>query len=284
MAKEKNKTTKIITLCPVRINFSAGWSDQLEWKYPSAVVNASVGWRVNPKDDPYPLIFFENTFRSKIAGKGTGLGISSILASAQYIHQNYSSLDKNKYIKVALEWENKQGTKGGWQDQIGAIEGGFKLITSENHKTFDIRHRNDHPIMNHLILFDSGIRRPAKHIGDQIRMLFKDKNFTLAMKKNVEIAKLTFDSNAKEFALATLDCWKRLTSFVPDMKVNNLPYLPNCWGKMFVGAGGGGWGLYFAENPSDRPELIKLLNDRGFDAYIPELLDGIKNIKLTPRK
>ena len=100
---------------------------------------------------------------------------------------------------------------------------------------------------------------------------------------NVEIAQDVFYADAEELALGTIDCWKRLVSFVPDMEVNNLPYLPNCWGRVFAGARGGGWGIYFMEEPDSRQWAIEILKDREYDAYIPVLLDGIKHFEITTK-
>lgn len=275
---------EILSFAPARINLTAGWSDQPDYRGLGAVINAAVGWQINNDDlDPYPLVYYRGTFRSKIAGKGTGLGISSIRMALKFLNENYGKVKSDEYIQFVLDWEEKEGTKGGWQDHIGAIEGGFKLIISENHQTFDIHLRDDHPILDHIVLFDSGIRRPAKHIGDQVRVLFKDRHFNSALAKNVEIAQDTFYADAEELALGTIDCWQRLVSFVPDMEVTNLPYLPNCWGRVFVGAGGGGWGIYFIEEPDARQEAIEILNDRDIDAYIPVLLGGIKHIEVATK-
>ena len=276
------KPVEILTLCGVRFNLAAGWSDQPNYDGLAAVINAAIGWHINETDlDPYPLLYYRGTFRSKIAGVGTGLGISSIRVAMKFLTDNFGALDPKQYIQHVLDWEKQNGTEGGWQDQIGAIEGGFKLTVSENHRDFDIHRNDNHPIMDHIVLFDSGIRRPAKHIGDQVRILFNDRRFKAALAQNVEIAQRTFRGNAEELALGTFDCWQRLVSFVPEMEVNKLPLLPNCWGRVFTGAGGGGWGMYFMENPDSRQEAIGILNNRGYDAYIPVLLNGIKHIRVT---
>lgn len=254
---------------PVRIDFIGGWSDQLEWKYPSAVMNAAIGW-----SNTYPLCIKGDKIETCIDGIGTGLGVSSIIAAGKFLETRESK--DESYIKAVLEWEISIGTKGGWQDQIGGIEGGLKLITSDNHRHFNILRRDNHPVMNHIVLFDTKIRRHSKLIGDKIREQFSMKPFTKALRKIVSEAESCFWMNAHDCALTCIDAWKTLNSFV-NMEVYNIPQTEMIWGYKLVGAGGGGYGIVFVKYPEQREDVIQLFECNGLWATIPALLQGPKH-------
>lgn len=253
---------------PVRIDFIGGWSDQLEWSYPSAVMNAAIGW-----NDSYPLCIRGDRIESCIEGIGTGLGISSILSAGKFLS---ARKDKDEsYIKAVLDWEESTGTKGGWQDQIGGIEGGMKLITTNNHRDFVIQRRDNHPLLNNIILFDTNIRRHSKLIGDRMRKCLTEKPFIKSLCKIVSTTEKCFLMETDDCALACIDAWKTLNSFV-DMEVDCVPQTELMWGYKLAGAGGGGYGIAFIKNSECREEVCSLFNKSGLWATIPVLLGGAK--------
>ena len=134
-------------LLPVRANLLGGWTDQLLWERPAAVINFAMGWH-GGFENLYPLLTTRKKIDSKIEGIGTGLGISSILAAAKFL----LDCPDGDYVGHTLDWEWKNGTKGGWQDQIGAIQPGFKLISTSDRKNFTIQNRDDHPILERIVL------------------------------------------------------------------------------------------------------------------------------------
>lgn len=267
------QVTKI--LLPARINFMGGWSDQQFWDGDGAVINMAVGWS-SPEcfESLYPMMVSKDGFKSAITGIGTGLGISSIKASGEFLLGD----PYGDYVGAALKWEWDEGTRGGWQDQIGAIQPGFKLITSDDHVNFEIVNYDDHPIIERLVIFDSGIRRRAEAIGSRVRDMFDDRLFRVFMRKLASDTKLAFNYKADEFSLACLDAWKGFLSFVPEMDVE-LPLDEDlAFGKMMVGAGGGGYGIIFCKSAEARQPVIDQLSQRGIWASIPVLLDGAKFI------
>ena len=112
------KATRLISPrlnLPIRIDFIGGWTDQLCWKGPAAVCNGS-----------FECELPENTLQNP----GTGLGISSILYAAEWIGENPDKLrDHHGYTQAALDAEASSCVQGGWQDAIGAIAPGLKLVT-----------------------------------------------------------------------------------------------------------------------------------------------------------
>ena len=248
---------------PVRIDFIGGWSDQLEWTGSKGVLNACIGWEHEFPYSPYPM-FMGEEFRSAIRGIGTGLGVSSIIEAAR-------NLDKN-YIQETLDWETKQGTKGGWQDQMGAIEPGMKIISTVDHKDFEIHNRDDHPILDHIILFDSGVRRKSAKIGDMVREW--SPRFKSALTTNLEDVYDAFDGGAEECAKISIEGFKRLDKIIP-MDID-LPKIDGVWGHKLVGAGGGGYGIFFVKVPERRDDVIRQLKVHGMWATKPILLQGIR--------
>lgn len=255
---------------PVRIDLLGSWSDQLAWDEPAAVVNVAVGW-----DGQYPLTLDERgKLYSVVSGIGTGLGISSILAAGRFLQQR----PDGDYVGAVLAWEQQQGTQGGWQDQIGGIDPGCKLIETPDHRTFTVARRDDHPLLRHLVLFDTGTRRESKRLGDRVRKYLGSpkSGFCQALRRNVAEARAMFRTNDAEAAAeACISGWARLCEWVPEMSIA-VPYLGETWGHKLVGAGGGGFGIYFARSPELRPAVITALAARGLWARVPEVLPGIE--------
>jgi galactokinase/mevalonate kinase-like predicted kinase len=259
---------------PVRIDFLGGWSDQECWQGPAAVLNAAVGW-----DGGYPLTLDdEGRLHSEVTGIGTGLGISSILAAGRFLQAN----PEGDYVRAVLDWERAQGTCGGWQDQIGGITPGCKLIHRERFGEFTETHLWPEPsFWPHLVLFDTGIRRPSKSIGDRVRSLIGQEGhpFNASLHLNLATAKVLF-AMGKELAADAIcaefiDGWRRLVAYVPEMACP-VPSPPHTLGHKLCGAGGGGFGLYFVETPEARAEVVSYLRERGHWAAIPELRDGVQ--------
>ena len=66
--------------------------------------------------------------------RGSGLGTASILIAGilKSIYEFFGiEYNDNDICNKVLEIEQIMGTGGGWQDTIGGINKGFKLITSE---------------------------------------------------------------------------------------------------------------------------------------------------------
>jgi hypothetical protein len=271
---------------PVRINLLGGWSDQLLYPGRAAVINAAIGWKASDCfDGRYPLRIERRetdlTFLSVIEGIGTGLGISSIKAAAELLLEN----PHGDYVGKALEWEWAEGTKGGWQDQVGAIHPGLKLVVTSDHEHYQICRNDDHPILKRIVLFDTGIRRRAEKIGAKVRDLFEEKVFLDFMAELVEQTERALTLDADSFALTCLAAWKRFAGFVPEMEVEAIPSIPSelTHGHMMVGAGGGGFGIFFAKDNEKRDEIVQILNSHSIDGKAiwsvkPILLSGAQFI------
>lgn len=261
-------------LLPVRIDLIGGWSDQLSWPHTAAVINASVGWH-GGHNGGYPLRIRRirngsHRVNSIIPGVGTGLGISSILEAGKLLIQDREA----DYIQHVLEREQAEGTCGGWQDQIGAVASGLKLIVTSDHKQFDIKEHASPDVIEHIIIFDTGQRRRSKQIGDKVRELFATKKFVDALQKNVEVAQEVFDASPVEIARACDEGWQRLSQLVPGMDVD-IPQHEMIIGHKLCGAGGGGYGVVFVDKPDNRDDVIEMFKQHGWWCTKPVLLPGI---------
>lgn len=118
---------------------------------------------------------------------GSGLGTSSILGSAiiMCIARMFGEhLPQNEIFQRTLYLEQLMTTSGGWQDQIGGVVGGVKLIqtspgmdqtprlswTNITYPGFDLSER--------CLLYYTGYRRMAKNILQQIVGRYLERNTT----------------------------------------------------------------------------------------------------------
>ena len=268
---------------PVRVNLLGGWTDQLLWDESAAVINCAVGWHSNKCfKEIYPLRLDRLArFSSAITGRGTGLGISSIYAAMHYV-QAFPERQED-YIRFVLEYEKAVlGTEGGWQDQIGGINPGFKLIVTpgddaKRHRKFTITRRDDHPIIERMVLFDTKVRRNAGLVGDQVRDLLQhDQSFRAHLREVARLAQKHFSGSAEDMIQTCQHSWDTFVSFVPEMTIPKpMPKTELIVGQMLVGAGGGGFGLAFAKDKENRQEVVDLFKKAGFWATIPVLLPGV---------
>lgn len=280
MGRAITRTLKL----PVRVDLIGGWSDQAFFRRPAAVLNAAVGW-----DGQYPLSLTGDGVTSLVEGVGTGLGISSILDAGRAIQEDPLSVDgrpyqraaisyEGTYIQTVLRHERKAGTCGGWQDQIGGIEPGFKLIETDDQRVFHISRNDAHPLFQHLVLFDTGTRRNSGVIGHKVRALLRSRgHFRDSLSEIVRIAQAVFASSDPRWCIdQCLAAWRILVGYVPEMQGPPVPMNGACVGYKLVGAGGGGYGLMFVREPEDREAACRFLEERGLWARVPELLEGAR--------
>ncbi len=267
--------------CPVRVNLLGGWTDQETWPEMGAVSNVAIGW---PKAyrGQYPLMMDHcGVLRSKIEGYGSGLGISSILLALKEIRKKPESLkgDPTHIILKVLK-EERAISQGGWQDQIGGIIPGVKLTVTSDHRKFHIRSKPFHPALEHMIVFDTGHRRPSAYIGDRIRELIDVHNpqFFKHMRRIAFEAIRTFDDKRpEEMILSSLESWEKLLKFVPQIAIPiNLPRLPAriVHGSYLTGAGGGGFGITWVKDPGYRDQVIMAYSQVGIWATVPIVINS----------
>jgi len=102
-----------------------------------------------------------------------------------------------------------------------------------------------------------------------------DIGFERTLKAHIKDAIQSPKWDAERFAKTCIEHWHRLTHFVPEMNVE-LPKVTGLWGTMLSGAGGGGFGIAFVIDPSNKKYIIKQYQEAGMQAFVPVLMDGLK--------
>lgn len=297
--QQKTATARRSIYAPVRLDLIGGWSDQADWETlgePGAVLSVSAGWLHGdlglrfPSAPSHVLAIDElELVHSRVSGVGTGLGISSTLHALRYL-QVHPESDWREWTEASVAAE-ANGTRGGWQDAPSALLPGMKLLTKIPGRPLQVEYLPNYPLLDHLVLFDTGIRRNSGEIGAKIRTLMTGSDAGLGMhwqqfrevlREAVVFAKIVARSEGISpsgiWGSACVRNWEKLTRYVPEMlSPVKLPMLDrSAYGYKLLGAGGGGDGVYFARDPDCRAKIVKELRDVGFWAVIPEVLQGYR--------
>ena len=194
--------------------------------------------------------------------KGSGLGTSSILAAAcvkalfEFTGMEYNEEDLYSHV---LAMEQLMSTGGGWQDQVGGLSEGIKLITSRpginqilNVEHIDLKEDELKELNDRFALIYTGQRRLARNLLRDVvgRYIGNEKDTLYALKEIQNVAVAMKDSLLKgdidEFALLLSKHWE-LSKMIDEGSTN--PLIDEIFrsiddlidGKMVCGAGGGGF-------------------------------------------
>ena len=162
----------------------------------------------------------------------------------------------------------------GVQDQIQAAYGGFNKITINRDGEFVVeplilQHERINQLQKHLLLFFTGVSRTATKIaGEQIKAIPEKKIELRKMREMVDEAVdiLTTDRPIVEFGKLLDESWKLKRSltkniapaFVDD--IYNKAIKAGATGGKLLGAGGGGFMLFFVE-PGKQQKVLDALSD-----------------------
>ena len=212
---------------------------------------------------------------------GSGLGTSSILAATVLGALNdFCGLgwDKNEIGHRTLMLEQMLTTGGGWQDQLGGVLGGVKLL--QTGRGFD-----QSPLVRWLpndlwlqpeyrpchLLYYTGITRTAKHIlaeivrrmflnhGAELALLREMKEHTMEMYEAIQqndflrmglLMRRTWEQNQLLDSGTNPPAVKALTDLVDDL----------CLSYKLPGAGGGGYVYMIAKDPEAAARIKQILN------------------------
>ncbi|MFP3905358.1 MAG: L-fucokinase, partial [Armatimonadota bacterium] len=236
---------------------------------------------------------------------GCGLGGSSIitgaLLSALYRLTGREVNPENMFQHI-LCVEQMVTTGGGWQDQVGAMTPGLKLITTEpaHQQIPDIQPVELPPdaledLHDHLVLFNVGKRRLAKNILRTImgRYLAGDATVRRILSEIQELA------GQMQKAIERGDCqhlgrlmqrhWIANKTMDPH---STTPYIerlfdaaePFISGGKLAGAGGGGFMIMVLKDPVMRGELLNALSAQAEAAEATEAREYAVTITHTPMK
>ncbi|MDA8426087.1 MAG: hypothetical protein M0Z80_08100, partial [Treponema sp.] len=218
--------------------------------------------------------------------KGSGLGTSSILAGAilAALERFFgrSSLPEDLFLQV-LEVEQMLTTGGGWQDQIGGLVGGLKLVESRPAiKPRPVVRQLDPWIFeapecaDRMTLFYTGVTRLAKNILRDVveRVNGMDRAYLFTHARLAALAREASDA----ISLRDLDRLGRIigesfrenrlvheSTTNPEIEAMVAATRPFYSGMKLLGAGGGGFAFFVSPEAEAARRLRALLTSRFED-------------------
>jgi len=212
--------------------------------------------------------------------KGSGLGTSSILGAAVLacLHRVLGrEATHDELIAQTSVLEQMMTTGGGWQDQVGGVVPGVKLIQTVPGPEQRVAMRwapfdgsPDSPMRQRLMLYFTGQKRLAKNILQNVvgRYLARDpeavrtidelKDAAMEMKQTLDTA------DVDAFGAGIERYWtlkKRLDPGATNANVEKIikPISRYCAGKTLPGAGGGGFVFMVAHDPDAAAKVRRKL-------------------------
>ncbi|MGA4577343.1 bifunctional fucokinase/fucose-1-phosphate guanylyltransferase [Limisphaera sp. VF-2] len=202
--------------------------------------------------------------------KGSGLGTSSILGMT--LLAALSDLcgldwDRETLCQKTLVLEQLLGTGGGWQDQVGAMERGVKLIETRPglRQTPQLHWLPQHlleqpPVAQCFLLYYTGLTRLARNIlGEVVRSMFLNDAPSLAVLeeigRNAERAALAIQRcDAAGLAECIRESWRLNQQLDPGTNPPGVQAILDAVASdlaaaKLAGAGGGGYLLMLARDP-----------------------------------
>jgi len=204
--------------------------------------------------------------------KGSGLGTSSIMgavitaAIARVVGKN---LSQRELFHQVLRLEQALTTGGGWQDQIGGVVDGVKMIVSQAGMVPDAHiHYVPADIIDPLynekatLLYYTGITRLAKNILQQVvgRYLNRERATMATLSHIGQVAREVMDAFIRKdlarFGHLVDTAWQLNKQLDPNSSNAQIEALlarvrPHIHGAKLLGAGGGGFLLMVCKSGSD---------------------------------
>lgn len=221
--------------------------------------------------------------------KGSGLGTSSILGAvilAVVQKMMGNDLSAQDLFHGVLRLEQALTTGGGWQDQIGAVAGGVKVVSSEPGLIPQARvHYVPQDVLDCRtnggcsLLYYTGITRLARNILQKVVGNYLDRDrkslSTLEQIRNLppKIVQAMSGKNLPEFGRLVDVAWRLNNQLDPDSSNPQIEALlerlrPHVFGAKLLGAGGGGFLLIISKSAWDSDQIRQMLqsnppNDRA---------------------
>ncbi len=224
---------------------------------------------------------FELTLFSAVPS-GSGLGTSSILAATVLGAINeFCSLgwDKHEICQRTFVLEQLLTTGGGWQDQLGGVMSGVKMLQTKTGflQRPLVKWLPDHVFtdsenaMCHLLYY-TGIRRTAKDIlAEIVRRMFLNENAQLRLLRQMKDHTLSMYEALQQQDFNGVGSLMRYTwiqnqtidSGTNPPEVESLTRLVDdlCLGYKLPGAGGGGYLYMIAKDPEASVRIKHILNN-----------------------
>ena len=214
--------------------------------------------------------------------KGSGLGTSSIMGAVILAVINRvlgNEVSSGELFHQVLCLEQKLTTGGGWQDQVGGVVGGLKLITTQpgmvpcasiHYVPSDILDPQQNG--GRTLLYYTGITRLARNILQQVvgRYLNRDREALRVLEGLRQMALQVSESlarkNLAEFGGRIDQVWELNKQLDPDSSNPQIEAIlarirSRIYGAKLLGAGGGGFLLLVCRSHEDagqiRAELLR---------------------------
>jgi len=212
--------------------------------------------------------------------KGSGLGTSSIMGAVILaVIQSFlgRTLTQKELFHAVLRLEQSLTTGGGWQDQIGGVVGGAKIVTTEPGIVPDAKIQYlpadvlDPKVNNgQTLLYYTGITRLAKGILGQVvgRYLDRDRK-TLSTLRQIHalaprVAEALSRKDIRAFGELVDAAWQLNKQLDPNSTNDEVEALlsrvqPYIFGAKLLGAGGGGFLLMVCKSAEDAKHIRMML-------------------------
>lgn len=239
------------------------------------------------------------TTRVKDIPKGSGLGTSSILSGALLkALAKFMNIEKSdeEISDDVLRLEQLMSTGGGWQDQVGGIFPGVKMITSLPNaiqklsvEKVSLNKKEINEFNKRIILINTGQRRLARNLlRDIVTKYVSNDEVTIKVLKEIrEIAECEkqalIKSDYKEFGKLLDNHWNIIKKMDPgstNMCIETIIKVieDDVYGKAICGAGGGGFIIGVLKDGVSKKtvenHLEEVFADTDVKLYDVELYDG----------
>jgi galactokinase/mevalonate kinase-like predicted kinase len=212
--------------------------------------------------------------------KGSGLGTSSIMGAvivAALGRVMGRRLTPRELFHSVLRLEQALTTGGGWQDQIGGVVDGVKMIVTGPGMVPDAHiHYLPPDILDPManggqtLLYYTGITRLAKNILQQVvgRYLNRDRQAMATLRHIGSLARDVMDAfirkDIERFGRLMDVAWQLNKQLDPNSSNDEIEALfarvqPHLFGGKLLGAGGGGFMLMICRSPEDAAAVRQML-------------------------
>jgi len=210
---------------------------------------------------------------------GSGLGTSSILGAASIACLSNMfglELTQNDLFNRILYMEQLMTTGGGWQDQIGGVIGGVKLIRTApglfqlpSISWTDLRQPNVY-LSDRFLLYYTGYRRMAKNILQRIvgRYLDRDRATIELIEQNrqmaIEMKEILDHRDIDTFGKKIGEVWELHKKLDPGISNENINIILEklsdyVCGARLLGAGGGGFLFIVTKGVRESKKIREIL-------------------------
>lgn len=232
---------------------------------------------------------FKITTHVKNIPRGSGLGTSSILSSALLkVLYDYCGVKNNDnfIINEVLKLEQVMSTAGGWQDQIGGLLPGMKMISTRSgmNQEYEIKPLKFKKaflkeLNNRIIIINTGQRRLARNLlRDIVLKYISNEQQTLKVLEGIKnmakrgqefLLKEDLDSFAK-LLTEHFELVKKMDPDTTNICIDNIfKSLDDLIiGKSIIGAGGGGFILAILKNNIAKKDIEQRLAKTFYDTDI----------------